>query len=87
MAMAKPNNLSCEYLARTNEPEAKQEISNMLRLIINIADILIIEKYCFTNKLQRAYGSVGKTNFYSFEFFRLSDRRHRVCDTRVWGQG
>jgi hypothetical protein len=29
MAMAKNNNRSSEHLARTNEPEAKQEISNI----------------------------------------------------------
>jgi hypothetical protein len=29
MAMAKTNNRSSEHLARTNEPEAKQQISNI----------------------------------------------------------
>jgi hypothetical protein len=29
MAMVKTNNRSREHLARTNEPEAKQEISNI----------------------------------------------------------
>jgi hypothetical protein len=31
MAMAINNNRSSEHLARTNEPEAKQEILNILR--------------------------------------------------------